>query len=119
MSLDLLDRLFLTVAWTPDALRYERYEGFQGTTQNRNAFAYGVEWQQPLASWVSLTAGAGYDRMADPFGTGYPFWSLGLTHVGGPWELNFAYFRTGRRAMRLFGAESAGGRFSVTVLRRF
>lgn len=119
MSWDLLDRLFLTIAWTPDALRYERYEALRGTSQDRNAFAYGVEWRQPLASWVSLAAGAGYDRMADPFGTGYPFWSLGLTHLGGPWELNFTYFRTGRRAMRLFGAESAGGRVSVTVLRRF
>src|SRR5579862_335047 len=78
LSWSFVDRLFLTLAWTPDALRYERYEGSLRTDQDRSAFAYGVEWRQPLASWVSLAAAAGYDRMADPFGTGYGFWSLGL-----------------------------------------
>lgn len=119
MSWDLMDRLFVTLAWTPDALRYERYEGSLETRQNRGAFAYGAEWQQPLASWLSLTAGAGYDRMADPFGTGYGFWSLGLSHANGPFEVDVTYFRTAARAERLFGPESAGGRVSATVLWRF
>ena len=119
MSWDFLDRLYFTLAWTPDAVGYEYYRGTRRTEQNRNALAYGMEWQQPLSSWVSLTAGAGYDRMVDPFGTGYGFWSVGLTHVAGPWELNVAYFRTSTRATRLFRDESAGGRLSATVLWRF
>ena len=119
MSWDLMDRLFLTLAWTPDALGYRRYEGSLLTEQDRSAFAYGAEWRQPLGSWLSLTAGAGYDRMADPFGTGYGFWSVGLTHAAGPWELDIGYFRTSRRAVRLFGEESAGGRASATLLWRF
>lgn len=113
------DRLYLTLAWTPDAVRYERYGRALRTDQDRSAFAYGAEWRQPLASWVSLTAAAGYDRMVDPFGTGYGFWSLGLTHQTGAFELDVAYFRTAERAVRLFGPESAGGRVSATVLWRF
>jgi hypothetical protein len=57
--------------------------------------------------------------MADPFGAGYGFWSLGLTHQAGRLELDLAYFHTADRAERLFGPESAGGRVSATVLWRF
>lgn len=119
MSWDLAERLYLTLAWTPDALQYERYEGNSRTEQNRGALAYGAEWRQPLVSWLSLTAAVGYDRMADPFGTGYGFWSLGLTHAAGPLELDLGYFRTADRAVRLFGPDSAGGRVSASVLWRF
>lgn len=119
MSWSLWDRLYLTLAWTPDALQYDLYEGSFATEQNRSAFAYGAEWRQPLASWLSLTAGAGYDRMADPFGTGYGFWSLGLTHLAQSWELDVGYFHTADRAVRLFGQDSAGGRVSATLLWRF
>lgn len=119
MSWDIAERLYLTLAWTPDALQYERYEGQFRREQDRGALAYGAEWRQPLVSWLSLTAAVGYDRMADPFGTGYGFWSLGLTHAAGPLELDLGYFRTADRAVRLFGPDSAGGRVSATVLWRF
>jgi uncharacterized protein (TIGR02001 family) len=114
-----MDRLYLNLAWTPDAIGYEQYEGEYQTEQNRSAFTYGLEWRQPLVSWLSLEASGGYDRMADPFGTGYGFWSLGLTHQAGPLELDLAYFHAADRAERLFGPESAGGRVSATVLWRF
>jgi uncharacterized protein (TIGR02001 family) len=119
MSWSLARRLYLTLAWTPDALRYERYEGSLRPEQDRSAFAYGAEWRQPLASWLSLAASAGYDRMTDPFATGYGFWSLGFSHETGPFELDLAYFHTTGRAVRLFGRDSAGGRLSATLLWRF
>lgn len=119
MSWSLWERLYLTLAWTPDALQYERYAGSLEIEQSRGAFAYGAEWHQPLLSWLSLTAGAGYDRMADPFGTGYGFWSVGLTHLAGPWEVEVGYFHSASRATRLFGQDVAGGRLSATLLRRF
>jgi uncharacterized protein (TIGR02001 family) len=118
-SWDVMDHLYLTLAWTPDALRYLPYEGSFRTRQDRSAFSYGLEWRQPVVSWLSLEAGAGYDRMADPFGTGYSFWSLGLTHQAGPVELDLTYFHTADRAMELFGPESAGGRVSATILWSF
>ncbi|HUN70697.1 MAG TPA: TorF family putative porin [Steroidobacteraceae bacterium] len=116
---DVMDRLYLTASWTPDALRYERYDGSFHTEQDRGAFTCGLEWHQPLVSWLSLEAGGGYDRMADPFGTGYAFWSLGLTHVAGPLELDLAYFGTADRARYLFGPQRAGNRVSATVLWHF
>ncbi len=119
MSWGIAQRLYLTLAWTPDALRYRRYEDSFRGEQNRSAFACGAEWRQPLPLRLSLTAGVGYDRMADPFGTGYGFWSLGLTHAAGPLELDLGYFRTADRAVRLFGPDSAGGRVSAAVLWRF
>ncbi|MDE2262543.1 MAG: TorF family putative porin [Gammaproteobacteria bacterium] len=119
LSWDVMDRLYLTLAYTPDALRYERYQGSLQTDQDRSAFAYGAQWSQPLLSWLSLTAAVGYDRMADPFGTGYGFWSVGVTHAAGSLELELAYFRTADRAVRLFGRNSAGGRVSATVLWQF
>jgi uncharacterized protein (TIGR02001 family) len=119
MSWSLADRLYLMLAWTPDALGYSRYEGHPRYAQNRSAFSYGAEWRQPLVSWVSLTAAVGYDHVADPLGTGYGFWSLGLTHAAGPLELDMGYFRTADRAVRLFGHGSAGGRVSATLLWRF
>jgi len=119
MTWSLWERLYLTVAWTPDALRYEQYESSLETERNRSAFAYGAEWRQPLVSWLSLTAAAGYDRMADPFGKGYGFWSLGFSHLAGPWEIEVGYFHTANRAVRLFGQGVAGGRVSATLLWRF
>lgn len=119
MSWSLAERLDVTLAWTPDAPRYERYAGSRSSEQVGHAFAYGLEWRQPLALWLSLDAGAGYDRMADPLGTGYGFWSVGLSHASGPLELDFAYFRTAKRAVRLFGPDAAGGRVSATLLWRF
>lgn len=118
-SWDLMDRLYLTVAWTPDALRYERYEIPPRSVQNRSAFAYGLEWRQPLVSWLSVEAGAGYDQMADPSGTGYSFWSLGVTHQAGPLELDLTYFHAADRAVGLFEPDQAGGRVSATVVWSF
>lgn len=118
-SWSLAERLYLNVAWTPDALRYYRYEGLGRTEQNRSAFSYGVEWRQPIVSWLSASAGAGYDQMADPFNAGYGFWSVGLTHARGAFELDLTYFHTAPRAVRLFGPDAAGGRTSATVLWRF
>ena len=111
-SWDIMDHLYLTAAWTPDALRYEPYEGAFRTRQDRSAFCYGLEWRQPIVSWLSLEAGAGYDRMADPFGTGYGFWSLGRHPPGGvPGARSRLFPHGGPRGRALRGG--IGGRPSL------
>ncbi|HEV2700303.1 MAG TPA: TorF family putative porin [Steroidobacteraceae bacterium] len=110
-----LDEVYLTVAYTPDALQLE-YHAFQ---RNRTALSYGLQLHHPLAGGLSLAAGVGYDEFADPSGTGFGFWNFGAGYALGPVELTAAYFGTATRASRLFGPYVAGNRFSVTAIWRF
>ncbi len=109
------DRLYLTVAWTPDALRYVDHS----VARDRNALSYGVQVQQPLGRGVSLMAGLGYDEIADPRGTGYGFWNAGVSYAWGPVQLQVAYFGTASRAEHLFGTYVAGSRGAASALWRF
>jgi uncharacterized protein (TIGR02001 family) len=109
------DRVFLTVAWTPDALGYKAYS----LSRNRTALSYGIQLHQPLARGFSLSAGVGYDQIADPLGTGYGFWNAGVGYTLGAWQLDAGYFGTATRALRLFGAYVAGSQAAVSAVWRF
>jgi uncharacterized protein (TIGR02001 family) len=109
------DRIILTLAWTPDTLGYRSFS----VVRNRTAYSYGIQLHQPLAAGFSLSAGAGYDEISDPFGTGYGFWNAGMGYALGSLQLEAAYFRTASRAERLFGSYVAGGQASVSALWRF
>jgi uncharacterized protein (TIGR02001 family) len=111
----LQDRLFLTLAWTPNAIEYRGY----GIERGRSALSFGAQLNQPIGSWLTLSAGAGYDEVNDPSGAGYAFWNAGLGGALGPVQLAVSYFRTSARAERLFGAAIAGGRVAATALWRF
>ena len=110
------DRVYLSVAWTPDALRY----GYNHTVlRDRTAWSYGLQLHQPLAGGFALSAGLGYDQNADPFDTGFGFWSAGADYAWGALQLQVGYFGTSGRAERLFGAYVAGNRASVSLIWRF
>jgi uncharacterized protein (TIGR02001 family) len=109
------DRVFLTAAWTPDALGYRAFS----VSRDRSAASYGLQLHQPLAAGFSLSAGVGYDEIADPFGTGYGFWNAGVGYTLGTWQLDVGYFGTARRAQRLFGSYVAGSQVSASLLWRF
>jgi uncharacterized protein (TIGR02001 family) len=109
------DRLYLTASWTPDALEYRGYQA----ERNRSAFNYGGQLHQPIVGRLTLSIGAGYDEVYDPFGVGYGFWNAGLGYTIGKIELSAAYFRTSPRAERLFGPYVAGGRGAATAVWRF
>jgi uncharacterized protein (TIGR02001 family) len=109
------DQVYLTAAWTPDALRYASHT----VLRDRTARSYGLQLRQPLARGFSLSAGVGYDEIADPFGTGYGFWNAGVGYAVGAVQLQVGYFVTARRAERLFGTYVAGNRFSASVVWRF
>jgi uncharacterized protein (TIGR02001 family) len=109
------DRVFLTAAWTPDALGHDGYSVSRG----RSAGSYGLQLRQPLAAGFSLSAGLGYDQIADPFGSGYGFWNAGVGYTLGAWQLDAGYFGTASRALRLFGSYVAGSQVSVSALWRF
>ncbi len=109
------DQVYLSVAWTPDALGYVNH----AIVRDRNALSYGLQLQQPLALGISLAAGIGYDEVADPFGTGVWVWNIGIGYVLGAMHFEVGYFGTSERADRLFGSYVAGSRGSASVVWRF
>lgn len=109
------DQVYLTAAWTPDALRYNVH----AVIRDRTAESYGLQLRQPLPRGFSLSAGVGYDEIADPFGVGYGFWNVGAAYAVGAVQLQVGYFGTARRAERLFGTYVAGDRVSASLVWRF
>ncbi len=109
------DQVSLTVAWTPNALRYAN----GSVLRDRNALSYGLQLREPLMAGISASAGLGYDKIMDPFGTGYGFWNLGLDYALGPVQLQAGYFWTSGRAERLFGDYVGGNRASASLIWRF
>jgi uncharacterized protein (TIGR02001 family) len=109
------DQVYLSVAWTPNALHYEYHE----VLRNRSALSYGLQLHQPLPGGFSLSAGIGYDQIADPFGTGYGFWNAGLGYGLGKVQLQASYIGTADRALGLFGSRVAGSRGLVSAVWRF
>jgi uncharacterized protein (TIGR02001 family) len=109
------DQLYVTAAWTPDALRFADYQPLL----DRSALSYGVQLHHPLWAELSLSAGVGYDEIDDPRGTGYGFWDAGLGYVLGPVQLQANYVDTAGRASRIFGSYVAGSRASVSAVWHF
>lgn len=109
------DRVFLSLAWTPNAIRYGEYS----VDRDRSALSFGAQLHQPIGGGFRLSAGAGYDEMNDPSGAGYAYWNAGLGHGIGPVQIDVSYFRTAARAEHLFGPEIAGGRVAASAVWRF
>jgi uncharacterized protein (TIGR02001 family) len=109
------DRVFVTLAWTPDAFRFTEY----GPQRDRSALSYGVQLHQAVAHAFTLSAGIGYDEIADPTGTGYGFWDAGIGYTLDALQFDVTYFDTAARATRLFGGSVGGSRWSATAVWRF
>lgn len=118
------DRFYLSVDWTPNAVRYTSAGGSEAGyarpgVRRAAAFSAGAQLQQPLVRALSLAVGIGYDEVYDPSGAGYAFGSAALIYSIGRLDLSAAYFRTAPRAERIFGPYVAGGRGSATLVWRF
>jgi len=109
------DRVFLTVSWAPDALRFADY----AAQRDRNALSYGLQLHQPLLAGITFSAGVGYDEIPEPSGAGYGFWNAGLGYSLGPVQLQVGYFGTQSRATRVFGSDVAGSRAAASAVWRF
>ena len=109
------DQVYLSVAWTPDAVRYGDYTPLR----DRTALSYGLQVHHPLRDGLSVSAGVGYDEIADPSGAGYGFWDAGLGYTLGPVQLQADYVGTTSRALRIFGSHVAGSRATISAVWRF
>ncbi len=114
------NQLSISVAWTPDALGYGDYPyGASGAVRrDRSAVSYGLQLHRPLWDRLSLSEGAGYDTIVDPFGTGYGFWNAGFSYDWQFLSLETVYFHASPRARWLAGP-AAGGRVAATLVWRF
>jgi uncharacterized protein (TIGR02001 family) len=109
------DRVAVSLGWTADALS----KGYPVAETDRHALDYAIEVRQPVGFQLTLSASAGYDRIVDPEGTGYGFWSVGVNRSWGAWQLDLSFFRASPRAVREFGKEAAGSRVAASASWRF
>lgn len=114
-SLIYQSRLAATVAWSPDASRYS----YGRLAQDKTAISYELSALQPLFHELSATAGAGYYDLSELNDAGYWFWNAGLSWSAGGAQLAVSYIDTDEAAVRSFGWEQAGSRWTGTVLWRF
>lgn len=114
-SLIYQSRLAATIAWSPEAPRYSNGWVVRGET----ATSYELTGTQPLFRTLSATAGAGYYDLSNLFNIGYWFWNAGLTWSAGGAQVAISYMDTDDTAVRAFGDDSAGSRWTGMLIWRF
>jgi uncharacterized protein (TIGR02001 family) len=111
-SLSYEDRLGLTVSWSPNTSRFSANYGVANDVQT---VSYEMVGQLPFADHFSATASLGYYDLSRLFDTGYTYGSLGLGGTYGNFRADLAWFATSDTARELFGPETTGDRWSLTV----
>jgi len=107
------DRLFFSVAWTPDTARYsERALGLCC-----RVLAYAVAVHQSLGRAFTASAALGYDELRGI--SGYAYWNGGIAYGIGAFELEAAYFGLQPRTEYLYGDALIGRRWVGTLVWRF
>jgi len=107
------DRLFATLAWTPDTAHYS--ERGLGRCCRKLSYDWGVH--QTLGHAFTLTAALGYDVLNGA--SGYAYWNGGVAYAIGSWQFDLSYFAMQPRAEARYGAVTAGDRLVGTIVWRF
>jgi uncharacterized protein (TIGR02001 family) len=105
------DRASLTVGASPDLKRHAS----NGNNYRYNTRSYEISLRQPVWAWISIEGGAGYYDRALPDGGAYWAWNAGITGRRGPFEIGVTRFGVDSAGRRFFGADSADGRWVVSV----
>jgi uncharacterized protein (TIGR02001 family) len=114
-SLAFRDRLSASIAWSPNTSRYSRYY----VASDRTALTYDLVGQWPLGRALAVNGGIGYYDLDDLFDTGYAYWSAGLAWNRPHLQFEFGYYASAAKAEELFGYESTGKRWALTVTWQF
>jgi uncharacterized protein (TIGR02001 family) len=109
------DRLFLTVAVSPDS----SVDTTRGAPADRAALSYDLALRQPLPLALSFEAGVGYYDLRWLVDTGYAYWDAGFAYDLGRLELNLAYIGVSPVARSLFYDDVVADRVVATVLWHF
>jgi len=110
-SISYEDRLGLTVSWSPNTSRYSAY----GVSRYTETFSYEIVGQLPLFATISATGSLGYYDLSKMFGTGYTYGSVGLGASYEDLRLDLAFFATSHEAREMFGPETTGERWALTL----
>jgi uncharacterized protein (TIGR02001 family) len=108
-------RIAASVSWSPNTSRY----GAWTLARDRPAIAYELSLLQPLSARWSLSAGAGHYDLEELFGTGYWFWSGGVTFQWQSVQVDLLHIGTDEAAEHLFGYGITGPRWSAVLSWRF
>jgi uncharacterized protein (TIGR02001 family) len=114
-SLTYRDRITATVALIPNASLY----GQGAMAWKKRAASYELAMLQPLGERWSFIAGAGHYDLHEAFRTGYWFWSTGFAFTWQAVQLELVRIDTDDAAVRLFGYQRAGSRWSAGLTWKF
>lgn len=96
---------------------------FCGTASVRSGSVHACEvaasWPLPLAPSLALTGGIGYQDLDETYGIRHRYWSAGGAWRYGALVLDLSVYGTDRRARRVFGEDSAGGRLVLSAVLEF
>ncbi len=109
------DRLFLTVAISPD----RGFDTTRGTVSDRTAVAYDLTLRQPLLQDFSANLGVGYNDLHRLVGVGYLYWNTGFSYDRGAMHVDLSYIGSDSTAKSLFYDNIAANRLVLTVLWSF
>lgn len=109
------DRLSASISWSPNTSRYSRYY----VARDRTAYTYDLVGRWPLDGPFSANGGIGYYDLDDLFDTGYGYWSAGVAWAMPHLQFDLGYYASAATAGELFGSESTGTRWALTVTWHF
>jgi uncharacterized protein (TIGR02001 family) len=109
------DRLFVTVAWSPNRSRYL----MGNDVSRRGAASYELATHQPFANEWYLSGGAGYYDLSEIVGRGYWFWNAGLGYSLPHYQVDLSFFGADGAASRVLYSDSAHARCALTLSWRF
>ena len=114
-SLTYRDRLTATVAYSPEMPVY----GNAYTAWREPAVSYELSALHPLSARWSAIAGVGYHDLHEAVSEGYRFFSAGVLFSWDSLQVDLLRIDTDSTALRLFGPERAGGRWSAGLTWKF
>lgn len=114
-SLSFQQRVTATIAWSPNTTLF----GYDRIVRDKPAAAYELAVMQPVASRLSLVAGAGYYDLHQLFGVGYWYWSAGLVFSFNALQLDFMRIGTDEKAQHLFEYAAGRGQWTAALSWRF
>lgn len=120
MSIAYRSQLVATMSWSPNTVYFGRYGYGSGWQAERApSFAYELTGLQPITSFLSLTAGLGYNDLTRLFERGYWYWNFGMAYSLGPVRIDVSHIDTDGAAEALFGSTITAAGWSAAISWRF